>query len=537
MAILQISRIQNRRGLQENLPQLASAELGWALDTRKLYIGNGDISEGAPTLGVTEILTQYSDMIGLSGTYTFEGLASAGYTVDTLPNSLAPVSRSMQDKFDDLANFRDFGGIGDGSTNEVNAFNNAITQLYNLIPSPHPIIGTHTVEQQRRTLYIPAGTYILSGDFIRLLPYVKLKGDGKNSTYIIQTDATQPCVISSCDSTGTTGFAYTDLLSNVAITNTSIGSQLPGYIEVDGITFINQTNNDVVYLNSVTDVLFNRIAMQGPQTVAPSSAGGSHACIKIGQLVSGSQSISNNIVLRDCDYVGENFALYCDNNITNVNIIGGSHKHLYRGVSICEGLVGIANVSSIKVSYGVFDDISKEAIYSPSAAVSNIVSAFNTFNIVGLVSAVNLYGNNCYSFGDIFGSTYAGANPGVSLNGSASFATLPNGQLLLGTQLTNGGEDVALSANIAMPSLVGIIGVGTNATILEYSIFRSPDQRSGIMKITSDGINSPIYDDEYVETTDLGIELIPVLNSNNIELTYINTGLSATLKTSTRTLI
>jgi hypothetical protein len=60
VAVIQISRIQHRRGLQSDLPNLASAELGWSVDTRKLYIGNGTTEEGAPSLGKTEILTQYS---------------------------------------------------------------------------------------------------------------------------------------------------------------------------------------------------------------------------------------------------------------------------------------------------------------------------------------------------------------------------------------------------------------------------------------------------------------------------------------------
>lgn len=60
MAVIQISRIQHRRGLQSDLPNLASAELGWSVDTRKLYIGNGTIEEGAPSIGKTEVLTQYS---------------------------------------------------------------------------------------------------------------------------------------------------------------------------------------------------------------------------------------------------------------------------------------------------------------------------------------------------------------------------------------------------------------------------------------------------------------------------------------------
>lgn len=60
MAVIQISRIQHRRGLESDLPNLSSAELGWSVDTRRLYIGNGTTEEGAPSLGKTEILTQYS---------------------------------------------------------------------------------------------------------------------------------------------------------------------------------------------------------------------------------------------------------------------------------------------------------------------------------------------------------------------------------------------------------------------------------------------------------------------------------------------
>ena len=60
MAVVQISKIQLRRGLQENLPQLASAEMGWSVDERRLFIGNGTLAEGAPSTGVTEVLTTQS---------------------------------------------------------------------------------------------------------------------------------------------------------------------------------------------------------------------------------------------------------------------------------------------------------------------------------------------------------------------------------------------------------------------------------------------------------------------------------------------
>lgn len=60
MAVIQISKIQVRRGLQENLPALDTGEFGWSIDERRLWIGNGTTAEGAPTPGQTEILTVYS---------------------------------------------------------------------------------------------------------------------------------------------------------------------------------------------------------------------------------------------------------------------------------------------------------------------------------------------------------------------------------------------------------------------------------------------------------------------------------------------
>jgi hypothetical protein len=74
MAIVQISQIKHRHGVQSDLPQLATAELGWSVDTRKLYIGNGTLAEGAPEVGNTEVLTEYSNLPGVS-VYT-QGLTS-----------------------------------------------------------------------------------------------------------------------------------------------------------------------------------------------------------------------------------------------------------------------------------------------------------------------------------------------------------------------------------------------------------------------------------------------------------------------------
>ena len=61
MAIYEIARIQLRRGRTNNgtgVPQLASGEMAWAIDTQELFIGNGAVSEGAPYVGNTRVLTE-----------------------------------------------------------------------------------------------------------------------------------------------------------------------------------------------------------------------------------------------------------------------------------------------------------------------------------------------------------------------------------------------------------------------------------------------------------------------------------------------
>ena len=78
MAIVQISRIQHRSGLYENLPQLSKAEIGYAVDARRVFIGNGTLQDGAPATGKTEILTEYSDILNLANTYTYKN-TDAGY--------------------------------------------------------------------------------------------------------------------------------------------------------------------------------------------------------------------------------------------------------------------------------------------------------------------------------------------------------------------------------------------------------------------------------------------------------------------------
>ena len=98
MPITQTSRVQVRSGLQQNLPQLSKGELGWAVDSQRLFIGNGNIADGAPFEGNTEIITVVSAAstpvnIPVSG--TFQQSPDGSNTVFWTTGNVAPAPNTM----------------------------------------------------------------------------------------------------------------------------------------------------------------------------------------------------------------------------------------------------------------------------------------------------------------------------------------------------------------------------------------------------------------------------------------------------------
>ena len=174
MAIVQISRITQRKGLETDLPQpLAGAEFGWAIDQRRLFIGNGELADGAPALGNTEILTEYSDILSFSGQYTYTGQGATGYAVQTGPTPGEPISQSLQNRLDSYVVATDFGIVGDGLTDNTDAINRALFQLY--------CVDNNSAT--RRSLFFPAGNYLITGTLL-VPPYATLYGEGNNSSIL-----------------------------------------------------------------------------------------------------------------------------------------------------------------------------------------------------------------------------------------------------------------------------------------------------------------------------------------------------------------
>ena len=297
MAILQLSRITHRKGLAEDIPQLAGAELGWVVDERKLYIGNGEIVDGAPVIGNTEILTEFTDVLGLGSTYTYKG-SDAGYVVETGPSQTS-VLRSMQSKFDDFASVKDFGAYGDSDingigTDDTDAINRALYQLfcyevdlaYNSTNNP----------QARRSLYFPAGIYKVTGK-IKIPPHAKLFGEGLTSSIIkffqaavisvtemeageryqveeVGNNGYGPAgtifISGSAPASGTTTVrpvpAVVETSNNLHQTGLQInnGNELPNGIEMLSMGVATTESNSLIKLNSVSSSAFGYLGLHGP---------------------------------------------------------------------------------------------------------------------------------------------------------------------------------------------------------------------------------------------------------------------------------
>jgi len=176
VAVVQISRIQVRRGRKNTgsgIPQLASGEFGWAVDSQELYIGNGAVSEGSPAVGNTKVLTENDNLFTLADQYTYKaGEIQTGATVS------GPIRRTLQERLDDIVSIRSFGGTGDG-TDHTSILQRAIDQLY---------INTATkgTTGSRVVLHLEAGTYALSNS-IKLPPHATIIGAGIDKTIINQT--------------------------------------------------------------------------------------------------------------------------------------------------------------------------------------------------------------------------------------------------------------------------------------------------------------------------------------------------------------
>ena len=249
MAVVQISRIQIRRGQKNQgsgLPQLSSGELGWAIDTRELYIGNGAVSEGAPTVGNTKVLTQYDDIFSLADSYSYRADDTFLQTGATAVN---PTKRTLQDRLDDRVSVRAFGVTGESSQNATVLLQRAIDQLY----LNAAIKGS---EKSRVVLHLEPGIYTIDGT-VYIPPNATLKGAGSDKTVIRQT-TNAPIFQTINDHTNTLPGVYEP-------DSSSTNANQARNISISGMTLENTiADSKGLHVQTCRDSVFEDLIIKGP---------------------------------------------------------------------------------------------------------------------------------------------------------------------------------------------------------------------------------------------------------------------------------
>jgi len=510
MAIVQISRITHRKGLQENLPQLDGGELGWSTDSQRLFIGNGTTEEppqgdGAPAVGNTEILTEHSDIFDIIGNYTYKG-EEAGYTVQTGPNPNNAVERSLQDKLDDHASVRDFGAVGDGQTDDTAAINRAFFELF----------CRGATALARRSLFFPAGEYLVSSTIL-IPPYARVVGEGIDSSIIkylptewsdTESYSAGQGVIKSTGANQGRYQAKVDVPAGTAIDNSSFWSEVEGivvrtcdndqesgpnngifgrissrYNVVEGITFesAEPLSNDfpvvVGLVESARDLTFRNCAFRGPATStsvlgAPSTTEAAPAidelfpetyAFQISSPLRGDSStlITRGIILDSCLFSGQSRGVYAQDDVEGITVQNSSFETLFQGVHLnkAAGTIGPTGFRSLQ---NRFDNVySNGLIFDES---QRNISGYNIFENVGNAGNVPNYkqsiiiitDRNNLSIGDVFlrTDTEALESPRIDIGNAESLAIEMAERISLGSYNRDVGSSATLNNNTSAETTI-----------------------------------------------------------------------------------
>ena len=505
MPIVQISRIQHRRGKKTDLPQLAAGELGWVIDEQRLFIGNGTISDGAPAVGNTEIVTAGSGSFTTALNYGYKGYLGDGTPIQT--GASGDYTRTLQQRLDDTVSVKAFGALGDNSTDDTAAIQRALDELYS--------DTDQNDTRARRTLLFPAGIYKITTS-MTIPPYAHLMGEGPDKT-VIQNSGANPVAVTEDDDGQ--GFG--------SIGNS--GATTPTQIQVSNITFKNThgSGHGGVSIDNATKVYFHNCKFQGTYV-----AGGADVATSKGVTVRSTNALPcANVYFNHCQLTAFARLVDLSYDVKNVRFNDCDFNTAYYGAIIGESMDGssaglINGPRDVQFTSSSWDTISQQAIYvKPTAGADtgvgprNVISQANWYgksianNNLGIgsvdeVPVLQFDNDECSSTLDFFersdlrradGSSHMNAAPEIQGIGIQSKAI---------KSFTLANNQAATTVN-AYPALAG------KGLKITYKIVRGTLDRTGelIISASTNGVN---YDDTYTESgTDVGVDLTAVLDNKD----------------------
>lgn len=510
MAVVQISRIQHRSGVSDNLPQLARGELGLSVDTRKVYIGNG--GSDAPKTENIELLTSLSSILESASTYTYSD-AQIGFSAQTGASANSPITRTLQNKLDDMASVRDFGAVGDGATDDTVAINRALFELF----------SRESITRVRRSLFFPAGTYLVTGT-IKVPSFAKIVGEGPDSSTIS----------SSMSASATPVIQTADSLQQIDASVGTGGATSPTDIVIDGMSFVATADNPVFVVDQANNVALSNCNITGPLSTTPSTIGLTRSCVK---LSSSATYTTDHVTFFNCVLSGHSVGVIADNDMDSIVFNACSLEKMFKGFKIGEFQTGSApsvdGPRGMKVISSIFDSIYSNAIHVYDGL--GFSSAFNYFkdcanNGSGSGSAtdhvVKYDVGNSHSVGDHFDrpdsddtNTTRRVNVDAAHKAGMAFDNL-NG-VKFGGYIRGFGQSVTLDNNATKSTGISFADNVQDAAIeIEYYIDRNSKKRQGMLRITHDG-TAQVIDDSFSENNgSVGVTFTLTNGSNITTLNY-----------------
>ncbi len=529
MPIVQISRIQHRRGKKTDLPQLAAGELGWSIDDQKLYIGNGTVADGAPAVGNTEIMTAGSSSFTTSLSHTYKGYL--GDSTPIVTGATGDVSRTVQKRLDDYVSVKDFGAVGDDSTADVVAIQRAIDELYRDTDKDDA--------RARRVLFFPAGTYKIAAS-LTIPPFAHLVGEGPDKT-IIKNSASAPALVTEDDE----GQVYGNIGDSSATT--------PTQIQISNMTIRTTVAHGGLSIDNASKVFVNNVKFQGTYV-----SGGTDASNSKGVTVRSTTALPcSYIVFDQCQFTGFARLVDISFDVTNVRFTNCDFSTAYYGALLGATMDGSTDgltkgPRDVQFTGSSWNTIGQQAILVQNSAMDSALTGAGPRNIISYgnwyaetvgnnfdgvqsiseVPVIQFDADECTSTLDFFERT---SQRDTDFGDSTDPSNAPPEVQGIGLH-KKAVKQITLSNNTSSATDTGIYLPGFNdkGVRITYKMNRGAKYRTGVFTISAAG-ELCTHNDDYEETSDVGTTLSAITSdgdstagNDTIRVKYVTTNDSST---------
>ena len=438
MAIIQISKIQQRSGNLVDLPQLSEAQLGWANDAKRLFIGG---TGNANTYNENiEVLTSYSDI-------TFSQI--------------------------------------NGSEGNLNISNAQTGQILTYVAS------TNTWDNAGGNALQPGNSALYTGGNIHLGDVATLKIGGGAIGYVLETDGVG-------NLTWTPKSTITAYISAVTKANPGVVTTTQDNFFTEGaeITITNvggmvELNGGSFYVNILTSNTFSLYSDSGLTTPVDttgyttyttggrviSSVGGSGTSAAGGSNTT-IQFNDNNVIQGNAGFTFNKItgAVAIPGNVTSINATLGNlvTSNYFAGVlttAAQPNITSVGTLTSLTVTGNTTSgNLNTAGTVTASRLVSNIATGTAPFTVTSTTQVANL---NVATAGLATFATTANAVAGANVSGQVGNA------LVAGTVYTNAQPNITSVGTLTTVTVSGNANVGNILTDNYYYANGTPISFAG----------------------------------------------------------